>query len=66
VTVLERDGCRVVVPDVDVVDGPLLDAILRSARVDLASLLRVRTRSGVYTRTRPEEIAPKTTSTTKR
>jgi len=65
VTVLQRGICRVVVPDVDVVDGPLLDAILRSAGVDLASLLRVRSRSGVYARTRPEEIAP-TSKTAKR
>lgn len=49
-TVLTRGDHRVAVPDVGMVDGPLLDAIVRSAGVPLETFLALRGRSGVYAR----------------
>ena len=50
VTMLEREGSRVAVPAIDVIDGALLDSILRSAGVDISTFLGLRKRSGVYAR----------------
>ena len=49
-TILEREGSRVAVPDVDVVDGAMLEAILRSAEIDMTTFLGLRKRSGLYAR----------------
>ena len=49
-TVLTRAGHRVAVPDVSIIDGPLLDAIVRSAGVPLGTFLALSGRSGVYAR----------------
>jgi predicted RNA binding protein YcfA (HicA-like mRNA interferase family) len=49
-TLLEREGSRVAVPAIDVVDGALLASILRSAGIDFPTFLGLRKRSGVYAR----------------